>query len=80
MPRKPEFRQTFWTPFEEYHERIGQSFEVLRRATQKDGVDREVGRMWVIRFADGHTTQAWPEEVEVKVAAQVQHNLGMEPC
>ena len=41
----------------------GQTFEVVRRCTTKDGFDLEVLPAWVVRFQDGTELQAFPEEV-----------------
>jgi hypothetical protein len=65
------YRETFTTPFEQYRHRIGQSFTVLRKVTRRNATpedreqyDLECLPMYQIRFADGHTTSAWPDEVE----------------
>jgi len=59
-------RKRFWTPFEQFAERIGQRFIVLRKITKPDVThDPDVLPMYAIRFADGFRTDAWPEEVEV---------------
>lgn len=66
-----KFRKTFTTPFEQYRDRVGQSFVVLRKITKRTATaddcreyDMEVLPMYKIRFPDGHETSAWPEEVE----------------
>lgn len=64
-------RATFTTQFEQYRDRIGQEFTVLRKVTRSNATsadrkeyDLEVLPMYKIRFADGHETSAWPDEVE----------------
>lgn len=64
-------RETFTTPFDQYRDRIGQRFTVIRKITRRNMTqadraeyDAEVLPMYKIRFADGHETSAWPEEVE----------------
>lgn len=59
----PKFRKLFWSPYEQYADRIGQPFEVIRELTDEER-DPEVGPMWRIRFlTDGFETDAWPEEI-----------------
>jgi len=60
------FRSTFWTPFEQYNERIGQTFKVLGRHTEAEAELEAAGTpdtMYRIRFADGVEISAWGEEV-----------------
>jgi hypothetical protein len=58
------YRSTFTTEFEQYADREGQRFEVLRVITTADAThDAEVLPMYRIRFPDGFETDAWPEEV-----------------
>ena len=66
-----KYRDTFTTPFDQYRDRIGQTFEVLRKITKRNATaidraeyDLECLPMYKIRFADGHETSAWPEEIE----------------
>lgn len=61
----PTYRETFTTPFDQYKDRRGQKFAVLRAVTvpDMDYPDAEVLPMYRIRFEDGHVTDAWPEEV-----------------
>lgn len=55
---------TFNTPYEQYADRQGQEFELVRAITEPDAShDAEVLPMYVIRFADGEEIEAWPEEV-----------------
>ena len=65
------YRKTFTTVFEQYHDRIGQSFTVLRKVTRRNMTARdkreydiEALPMYKIRFEDGHEASAWPEEIE----------------
>ena len=57
------FRDTFTTPYEQYADREGEPFGVIRELTDQER-DPEVGRMWRIEFEDGTQIDAWPEEVE----------------
>jgi hypothetical protein len=67
-----KFRETFTTPFEQYKDRIGQRFVVIRKITKRNATeqdrceyDLEALPMYKIRFVDdGHETSAWPEEIE----------------
>lgn len=54
--------KTFWTPYTDYRDRIGQKFEIVRRLTEED-VDLECLPMWRIRFKDGKEIDAYPEEI-----------------
>jgi hypothetical protein len=56
------FASKFWTPYDQYKDRIGQEFRVLRRVGFDEN-DIEVLPMWHIEFADGFTTLAYPEEI-----------------
>lgn len=67
-----KIRETFTTQTEQYGARNGQAFTVLRKITRRNATsadlqeyDLEVLPMYRIRFADGHETSAFPEEVEV---------------
>ena len=53
----------FYTPFEEYRERNGQEFKLLRELSDMER-DPEVGVMWKIRFNDGVVIDAWGDEVD----------------
>jgi hypothetical protein len=57
-----QFRTTFRTPYDQYADRIGQRFSVIRELTDAER-GAEVGTMYRIRFADGTEIDAWPEEV-----------------
>ncbi len=58
------YRLSFTTPYDQYANREGQPFTVLRVIDQPDEAhDAEVLPMYVIRFTDGLEIEAWPEEV-----------------
>jgi hypothetical protein len=68
---KSTIRETFVSPYDQYRDRIGQKFTVMRKITRRNitkaertEYDPEVLPMYKIRFADGFETSAWPEEVE----------------
>ena len=57
-------RQTFQSSYEQYTERNGQRFTLVRVIEKADAKhDQEVLPMYVIRFEDGVEIEAWPEEV-----------------
>ena len=56
------YNKTFQSPYEQYRERIGESFTVIGRVTNAEA-DSECLPMWKIQFADGFVTDAWPEEI-----------------
>lgn len=57
-----KLRESFWTPYEQYHECIGRKFEVIDEVTD---IDKEIkGELFSIKFTDnGATIQAWFEEI-----------------
>lgn len=59
------FAKKFWSPFSDYEKRIGQNFEVVERCSTKDS-DLSSLPMWNIKFADGVTIGAYPEEIIVR--------------
>lgn len=60
-----DLRKAFRARYNQHADRDGQPFTVLRRIAEPDAEhDQEVLPMYVIRFADGYETDAWPEEVE----------------
>lgn len=65
------FSDKFWTPYEDYAYRIGQKFSVVRRATTQDDIDVECLPKWLIRFEDGETIFAHPEEI---IAEEIIHS------
>lgn len=56
------FSKKFWSPFGDYKDREGQSFEVVERCTTKN-CDLSVLPMWNIKFSDGTIVGAYPEEI-----------------
>ena len=54
--------RTFQSPFDQYAERNGQTFQIVRELDDSER-DPEVGVMYLIRFSDGTEIHAWPEEV-----------------
>jgi len=58
------FRKYFTSPFEQYADRVGQPFTVLR-SLQDEGMDGDewVEDMYTIRFEDGEEIEAWGHEV-----------------
>lgn len=56
------FAKKFWSPFEDYKQREGQHFEVIRRCTEEDA-DISALPMWIIKFKDGTVIGAYPEEI-----------------
>ena len=61
--RRAKQRVKFWTPYEQYKDKIGLKFEILRELTDKER-DPEVGKMYRIWFyKDNSEIDAWPEEV-----------------
>ena len=53
---------TFWTPFDSYRDKIGQTFEVIRRVDEQD-CDLCALPQWHIILADGTEIEAYPEEI-----------------
>ncbi len=56
------FTETFHSMYDQYKEYEGKSFKVVKRLNDKDA-DLESLPMWVIRFENGETIAAWPEEI-----------------
>lgn len=56
------FAKKFWSPFGDYKDREGQSFEVVERCTTKN-CDLSALPMWNIKFEDGTVIGAYPEEI-----------------
>jgi hypothetical protein len=56
-------RATFWSPFEQYRDRIGQSFSITGPALIENPGTEDEFELYPIQFADGHNTHAWPEEI-----------------
>lgn len=57
------FAKTFWTPYTQYKDKIGQSFEVIGKKDPSTYDYDEVGDMWLIRLEDGSEIEAYPEEI-----------------
>lgn len=49
-------------PYDDHKDRIGQTFEVICRCTMQD-CDLCTLPMWTIRFSDGISISAHPEEI-----------------
>ena len=62
---KTGFTGDFQTTYSDRAPRNGETFEVVRRATAKDGVQDEQMPMWLIKFDDDTTTLAFPEEITI---------------
>lgn len=62
---KEGFANKFWSPFGDYKEREGQSFEVIGRCTEKESHIDSL-QMWNIKFEDGTVIGAYPEEIIVR--------------
>ena len=68
-------RPTFHTPYEQFADRIGQKFTILREITEPDDThDAEVLPMYVIRFEDGHEIEAWPEEIDAGASTATEES------
>ena len=57
------FNKTFWSPYSENMTYGGQSYKIIRRAPDDDGIFIEQLPMWLIQFADGKELFAFPEEL-----------------
>lgn len=56
------FAKRFQSPFGDYKDRIGQTFKVINRCSEKDS-DLSSLPMWNIQFKDGLIIGAYPEEI-----------------
>lgn len=56
------FSNKFWSPFSDYKDRFGQGFTVVGRCSTEDS-DLSSLPMWNIKFLDGVTIGAYPEEI-----------------
>ena len=63
------FRDTFQTPYSDYRDKEGLPFEVVGRVQECD-CDLECLPKWIIRFKDGSTIEAYPEEI-AKIESEV---------
>lgn len=64
------FRKVFWSPYEQYKDRVGQTFEVLgHNVIAEDELEQDTGvrpDLYCIRFSDGFEISAWGEEICVE--------------
>lgn len=59
-----QMKPVFDSPYEQYRDRNGQVFVLVREITEPDAShDAEVLPVYVIRFPDGVEIEAWPEEI-----------------
>lgn len=59
-----QYRSTFRAKYDQYAEKHGQSFTVVRAITEpEDDIDAECLPMFEIQFDTGEKALAWPEEV-----------------
>ena len=56
------FSKRFWSPFGNYKDREGQSFEVVERC-KTENQELCTLPMWNIKFEDGTVIGAYPEEI-----------------
>lgn len=68
---KEGFAKKYWSPYGDYPEYIGMSFEVVGRCSENEDTDLEVLPLWRVRFEDGFEGQAYPEEI---IPSQMQAN------
>jgi hypothetical protein len=54
----------FTSPYDQYADRIGQEYKLIREIPHKEFDYREIGKMYIIQFPDGTQIDAWPEELE----------------
>lgn len=59
---KEALAATFWTPFDAFADKIGQSFKVLRRVDETN-CDLCALPQWHIQLEDGTEIDAYPEEI-----------------
>lgn len=59
---KVGFNSKFNSIYSDYKNKIGESFKVLSRATEKD-IDLENLPQWNIQFKDGTIINSYPEEI-----------------
>lgn len=70
------FSRTFFTPYSDHSDRIGQPFSIARRLEEEDA-DLECLPMWKIRFEDGTEIDAYPEEIIPSQIASVKEQMGL---
>ena len=65
MSEAAPIRKNFDTRHSQHADRIGESFDVVRRIVAPDAEhDLDALPMYRIRFRDGAEIDAWPDEVE----------------
>lgn len=57
------FADTFISPYTGTNEYNGMKFSVIGRVREIDGADIECLPIWKIKFENGDTVQAYPEEI-----------------
>ena len=60
---KTGFADTFQTTYTDRLPRNGETFEIVRRASEEDDIEPEALPMWLIKFDDDLTDLAYPEEI-----------------
>ena len=59
-----DYRNKFWSPYEEFAKRIGQPFSLVKvEKNASENCDGTMSDMYRIKFQDGAEITAWPEEV-----------------
>lgn len=66
---KEGFSKKFWTPYDQFRGRIGQSVEVMGRCTTDDQ-DLCTLPAWKVKFDDGTIIGVYPEEIIVSEMRQ----------
>lgn len=77
--RQMRLRATFQTPWSDYQEHIGKTFEFLRECNESDGFDEEVLPRYLIRLSDGTEIQVCPEEIDADELWQPEHGPATVP-
>lgn len=60
--KSEKLADTFWTPFDGFQDKIGQTFAILRRCSE-DECDLCALPQWHIMLEDGTELAAYPEEI-----------------
>lgn len=71
---KEGFSNVFWTPYDALSNRINQKFSVIRRVKEGEE-DLKSLPMWYIKFEDGHTSSAYPEEIILSEMVKNGHKV-----
>lgn len=71
------FLDRFDSPYDELEKRIGERFEVIRRATTEE-FDLEALPIWLIKFEDGDTAYCYAEEITKIENKRVRNKIKME--